>query len=249
MIPLKSVTLTGSSDEEEFPRKKTSSRLKQVRDLLNETCSPRRSHGEKKLLVTTFVQERNAILLGFSDGTLVWIFLSLPSCSVDYVYIDNWLTSRIPGNAVDLVYREKEGIFISYPQPKIVTVFFQPPKTGSRSSYRLSARKTLSALDPAKNFKLKYQDSLKIVEVNIDVKSNQRKNERTFFFNGDPQRNLPLAGIYWQSNCSSNLSPWSVPCRPDANLLVYSYQDLQMDLIAFASFQENIMKVSYYFLD
>lgn len=242
MLRLHHVPLTSSSEDKAVSNKKTESRLKEVKDLLNETSKDASLAGnghQVKLLSTCFIEDRNALLLAFSEGTLVWIFLTQPSFNVESVYIDRYLTCKIPHNAVDIVYRDKEGIFISYSRPKFISVFF-PTKKSCKSSNRLSR----TSLNPSKNFKMKYREPLKIVQVNLEVKSNERKNNRTFFFNQEP-RSHSLLGIFWESTSSSTLSPWTAPCRPDANLLVYSYEDMQVDLIAFASFQETILKSAF----
>src|SRR5262249_28749965 len=119
MIRLKSILLTDAAGGDADIRclhKKNESRLQLLKDLLHDhrTSSDLPGH-RPKLLRSYFIEERSAVLLLFNDGTLAWLFVNTPSYTLDSLYLDTFLITKIPPQASDVVYKEGHGVFITYP--------------------------------------------------------------------------------------------------------------------------------------
>jgi len=243
MIRLKSILLTdgpGGDGDIRYLHKKNQSCLQLLKDLLRDHRPSGDLPGHRpRLLRSYFIEERSAILLLFNDGTLAWLFVNTPSYTLDSLYLDTFLTTKIPPQASDVVYREGHGVFFTYPHGKIIAVLFDSPLKSTRNSQRLSRK--LDSLNPNKSFKLKHKGSVKIVEMQIHLHAQRRVDRKLCLSEGERQ----LLAVYCKPLSNSTLSPWSAPCKPDANLFVYSFQDGKLDLLSYASTQSPIIKVSF----
>lgn len=241
MFRLKSIQLTDQSPEnghntsgrldgtlKKQKQRKLASRLKELKDLLRET------NGNRVVLLQWHAT-RNALLLAFNSGLICWVFLDLQTWHIQAVSFDKSLVGKlVTDHVVDFAWKENEGIFVSYTEPRITGVFMTSrPSQSSPSSPQ------------TKGFKLKHDPALRLVEADLDIKSTTRRVPRHLVVNSDPD-SLPLLLVWWQLGPNS-VSPWSAPIRSErdlANLLLYNYAEAKFDFISYGSITSEIVKVN-----
>lgn len=216
--------MVSGSDKRHF--KKIEASLKELKSLLQETNGNR-------VVLSRWSSGHNALIIVFSSGLMTWIFLESNSYAVRNVYFDKHLEGRFATeHMVDFVWKENDGLFISYTEPRITGVFF-PASTQSKDT----------------SFKLKHKTGLKILESRLEPRNTSRRVPRHLVLSHGSSREPRLMTIWWQMGPNS-LCPWSAPTssfRDMANILVYSYADQRFEYVSYGSVASEIMQVFIYF--
>lgn len=233
MFRLKTTTLTecpgGGAAAAGSSSRKIDARLA----LLRSSC-----HG-KRLLHVHYSARRHAVVLLFSDGLIAWLFLVTGGADIEYVSLDKYLVGCLAStHVVDIAWREDRALFVSYTEPRVTGAFASNKPTAAATTTKDGA------------FKLKHCGT-RLQEAELDVNKKTRRVPRYLSMPDEPAATAPHFAIWWQMT-QHNVSPWSAPIRNDrdlANLLLYSYADSRLTLVAYASVTTEIIKVCRHHAD
>ncbi|KAI1287496.1 WD repeat-containing and planar cell polarity effector protein fritz -like protein [Halotydeus destructor] len=224
MFRLKSTKLTDVNNLSAGRKsKKTESRLLQLNDLLRLDTV--------RIVLLKWMSRTNALVIVFNTGLVCWVFFDSSSQKPNHIYFDKFLVGKfVSSHVVDIVWREDEAIFISYAEPKITGIFF-----GNVNGHKSEKN----------SFKLK-NASLKLTEIDLHVSNITRRAPRRLEITAN-STSTPMFLTWWQSS-PSTVAPWTAPVRSEkdlANLLIYTFDHSQVDLLGYASVPCEIKKVSF----